>query len=133
MDGRFRTADLGRWDAQGRLQVVGRTDDVIVTGGVNVSATRVEQVLADHPGVAACAVVGRPDDEWGQRVVAVVQPSRWDAAPTLEDVRAFAAARLEPAELPRELVALGLLPMLPSGKPDRVAAAAVLGTGGRAR
>jgi len=128
-DGRFRTADLGRWDAQGRLDVVGRIDDVIVTGGLNVSATRVERALADHPGIAVCAVVGRPDDEWGQRVVAVVQPASWGAAPTLDEVRAFAAGRLEAAELPRELVVIGLLPMLPSGKPDRAAAAALLPAG----
>ena len=119
--GRHVSADLGRIDEAGRLQVLGRADDVVISGGVNVAAAAVERVLGEHPGVAACAVVGRPDDEWGERVVAVVQPVRADAAPTVEDLRAFAAGRLEPAELPREVIALGLLPMLASGKPDKAA------------
>ena len=121
VDGRHVTQDLGRWTADGRLEVLGRADDVIVTGGVNVPAALVERVVAGHPGVAACAVIGRPDPEWGERVVAVVQPVDWSSAPDLESLRAFAADVLEPAALPREVVTLGLLPVLDSGKPDKVA------------
>ena len=63
-----------------------------------------------------------PDAEWGERVVAVVQPADWsERAPTVEELRAFAAERLEPAALPREVVLLGLLPVLASGKPDKAA------------
>jgi O-succinylbenzoic acid--CoA ligase len=76
--------------------------------------------------VAACAVVGRPDPEWGQRVVAVVQPTDWAAAPTVDELRDFAGAELEPAALPREVVLLGLLPVLGSGKPDKVAVRTLL-------
>ncbi|MDQ1602097.1 MAG: o-succinylbenzoate---CoA ligase [Actinomycetota bacterium] len=126
VDGRHVTQDLGRWSADGRLEVLGRADDVIVTGGVNVPAALVERVVAGHPGVAACAVIGRPDPEWGERVVAVVQPLDWSSAPDLESLRAFAADALEPAALPREVVRLGLLPVLDSGKPDKVAVRTLL-------
>jgi o-succinylbenzoate---CoA ligase len=126
VDGRHVTQDLGRWSADGRLEVLGRADDVIVSGGVNVPAALVERVVAGHPGVAACAVVGRPDPEWGERVVAVVQPVDWSSAPDVESLRAFAADALELAALPREVVTLGLLPVLDSGKPDKVAVRTLL-------
>jgi O-succinylbenzoic acid--CoA ligase len=118
--GRLLTNDLGRWTADGRLEVLGRADDVIVTGGVNVSAALVERVLGSHPKVRTCAVLGRPDEQWGEHVVAVVQAHDRDAVPTLTELQSFAAGQVEPAALPRELVVLGMLPMLPSGKPDRV-------------
>jgi O-succinylbenzoic acid--CoA ligase len=121
VDGRHLTQDLGRWTADGRLEVLGRVDDVVVTGGVNVAAAMVERVLDGHPGVAVCAVVGVADPEWGQRVVAVVQPVDAAAPPTVEELRAFAAGRLDPAALPREVVTLGMLPVLASGKPDKAA------------
>jgi o-succinylbenzoate---CoA ligase len=126
VDGRHVTQDLGRWSADGRLEVLGRVDDVIVSGGVNVPAALVERVVAGHLGVAACAVIGRPDPEWGERVVAVVQPVDWSSAPDVESLRAFAADALEPAALPREVVLLGLLPVLDSGKPDKVAVRTLL-------
>jgi O-succinylbenzoic acid--CoA ligase len=126
VDGRHVTQDLGRWLPDGRLEVLGRADDVVVTGGVNVPAAMVERVLGGHPGVAACAVVGRPDAEWGERVVAVVQPTDWSAQPDVESLRSFAADALEPAALPREVVLLGLLPVLASGKPDKVAVRTLL-------
>ncbi|MGH8893149.1 MAG: o-succinylbenzoate--CoA ligase [Actinomycetes bacterium] len=119
--GRHVTQDVGRWSAEGRLEVLGRADDVVVSGGENVPAAMVERVLGGHPGVAAVAVVGRPDAEWGERVVAVVQPADPTAPPTVEDLRAYAGQRLEPAALPREVVVLGMLPLLASGKPDRLA------------
>ncbi|HSR23133.1 MAG TPA: o-succinylbenzoate--CoA ligase [Candidatus Eisenbacteria bacterium] len=121
VDGRHVTQDLGRLGPDGRLEVLGRADDVIVTGGENVAAGLVERVLGDHPGVRACAVVGRPDPEWGERVVAVVEARDWDDVPSLEELRGVAAGSLEAAALPRELVVLGVLPMLPSGKPDKAA------------
>ncbi len=119
VDGRHVTQDIGRFADDGRLEVLSRADDVVISGGENVPTGLVEQVLGDHPGVAAVAVIGVPDDEWGQRVVAVVQATIASAAPTLEELRTYAAERLAPAAFPRELVVLGMLPLLPSGKLDR--------------
>jgi O-succinylbenzoic acid--CoA ligase len=121
VDDRFRTSDLGRFDDDGRLHVLGRADDVVVTGGENVPAAVVERAIAGHPAVAAVAVVGRPDPEWGQRVVAVVQPADPTAPPTVDDLREHARDRLPAAALPREVVVVGLLPTLPTGKPDKAA------------
>ena len=80
-DGWFRTRDAGVLE-DGRLTVTGRLDDVVITGGVNVSPAAVEAALRAHPDVADAVVFGRPDEEWGQRVVAAVVPApRDDAGP----------------------------------------------------
>ena len=71
-DGWLYIGDLATWDAQEYVTIVGRKDDMIISGGENVHPVQVEQVLAAHPGVADCAVVGVPDPRWGQRVVAYV-------------------------------------------------------------
>ncbi|GAB7005875.1 o-succinylbenzoate--CoA ligase [Nocardioides sp. AN3] len=72
VDGWFLTSDAGRLDADGRLQLLGRLDDMVVTGGVNVSAPVVAARLRAHPAVAAAEVLGVPDEEWGNRLVAFV-------------------------------------------------------------
>jgi O-succinylbenzoic acid--CoA ligase len=121
VDGRHLTQDIGAWRDDGRLEVIGRVDDVIVSGGVNVAAACVEAVVSEHPAVQAVAVIGVADDEWGERVVAALQVS--PGAPPLElaELRAFCAERLEPAAVPRLVVPVERLPMLASGKPDRSA------------
>ncbi|MDM7832231.1 o-succinylbenzoate--CoA ligase [Cellulomonas edaphi] len=113
---RLRTADLGRID-RGVLTVLGRADDVIVTGGVNVAPAAVEDVVAALPGVAEVCVVGLPDDEWGQAVVAAVVPA--GTPPTLEAVRAAVSAALGSPSAPRRLVVLDQLPHRGPGKHDR--------------
>ncbi len=118
-DGWLLTADLGRLTADGGLQVLGRADDVIISGGENVRAGEVAAALAEHPGIDEAAVVGRPDTEWGQRVVAFVVAA--GAAPTLDELRTFVCARLSGAHAPRELVVVDRLPRLASGKVDRLA------------
>jgi O-succinylbenzoic acid--CoA ligase len=117
------TADLGRLDSDGRLEIVGRADDVVITGGVNVAAGLVTKVIGGHPRVHHGLVVGVPDAEWGQRLVAVIEAD--GPAPTLDELRRFAADQLEPAALPAQLVVVTVLPMLASGKPDRSAIAAI--------
>lgn len=117
----FATSDLGHLDAAGVLHVHGRADDVIVTGGVNVAAQAVEAVLAGQPGVAAVTVVGRPDPEWGMRVVALLVPADPAVPPDPEPLRAAVAGALGRAHVPREFRVAAGLPMLPSGKVDRVA------------
>jgi len=119
--GWYRTGDLGRFDpeAGGRLRVVDRMGDVVNTGGVKVSPTEVERVLAGHPAVAEVCVAGRPDAEWGERVVAFVVPVSAADPPALGDLRAFAREHLSAAKLPREVVLVDAIPRTPGGKPLR--------------
>ena len=121
--GEFVSSDLGRLDEAGVLTVLGRADDVILSGGVNVAAQSVEQVLAGHPAVAEVVVVGRPDPEWGEAVVAVVIPA---GAVRLTDLRELAAEALGKAWAPRALVTVEAFPSLPSGKVDRDALRALV-------
>jgi acyl-CoA synthetase (AMP-forming)/AMP-acid ligase II len=117
--GWLHTGDLGRLEPDGRLVVLGRRDDLIVSGGVNVHPVEVEAVLAAHPAVAEVGVRGLPDPEWGQRVAAFAVPRDPAAPPTLAELRAFALQRLPAAKAPRELVLLPALPRGPSGKLQR--------------
>lgn len=113
-DGWFTTADLGRLDHDGRLQVLGRVDDVIVSGGVNVPGPAVAARLREHPAVRVAEVVGVPDDEWGQRVVACVVGEL-----SLPEARDWVGAEHPRSWAPRELVVLDAVPLLPNGKTDR--------------
>lgn len=115
----FTTSDVGRLDADGRLVVVGRADDVVVTGGEKVAPAAVEAALAEHPAVVEVGVVGVDDEEWGARVVAVVV-LRPGAALSLEEARAHVTARLSRVAAPRELRVVDALPLLDSGKIDRM-------------
>jgi O-succinylbenzoic acid--CoA ligase len=115
-DGWLHTGDLGRVGPDGRLVVLGRVDDLVISGGVNVHPDEVEAVLAAHPGVAEVAVAGRADPAWGQRVTAFVVPRDPGRPPTLEELRAFSRERLAAAKAPRELVLVPALPRGPSGK-----------------
>ena len=117
--GWLRTGDAGAIDAGGRLRVVDRLRDLIITGGVNVSPSEVEGVLAGHPGVADVCVVGAADPEWGERVVAHVVPKDPSAPPTVEGLRAFAGEHLSAAKLPRHVVIAGAIPRTAGGKPLR--------------
>ncbi|GAB3310571.1 o-succinylbenzoate--CoA ligase [Geodermatophilus aquaeductus] len=128
--GEFRTRDAGALGPDGRLTVLGRLDDVVVTGGVNVAPQAVEGALREHPAVADAVVFGRPDDEWGQRVVAAVVPAP-GAAPDLAALRPWVTQRLGGPSAPRELHLIGSVPTLHTGKPDRRGVAARLG--GQAR
>lgn len=120
--GWYDTGDGGRWDPRsGRLVVDGRLDDVIVTGGEMVWPAQVEAVLGDCPGVARVAVVGRPDPEWGQRVVAVVVASDPTSPPSLDSLRAVVRDRLAPWAAPKEVEVVESLPTTALGKLRRAA------------
>jgi O-succinylbenzoic acid--CoA ligase len=125
-DGWFRTSDLGRLDEQGRLQVLGRADDVVVTGGLNVAPAEVEAVLTGLPGVAAACVVGLPDPEWGERVTAVVVPADPERPPDADALRVAARRLLTPSQAPKEIVLFDALPLRGVGKLDRSAVRAML-------
>jgi o-succinylbenzoate---CoA ligase len=119
-DGWFRTGDLGALDAAGRLTVRGRADDVINTGGHKVVPGEVAAALQACPGVRDAAVVGQPDPEWGERVVAVVVPTDPGDPPALELLRSHVRERLPRYAIPSRVVMVGAVPMLPSGKHDIV-------------
>ncbi len=114
-DGWLVTHDLGHVDEGGRLRVTGRDDDMITTGGVKVPAPWVAERIRAHPSVFRAEVLGVPDEEWGERVVAfVVGPVE------LDDLRTWVAAEHPRAWAPRQLVRLDRLPELATGKPDRL-------------
>jgi O-succinylbenzoic acid--CoA ligase len=117
-DGWFKTGDLGRMDSEGRLVVRGRADDVINTGGALVVPDEVAAVLQTCPGVRDVAVLGQPDPEWGERVVAVVAPADPADPPTLELLRLHVKERLPRYAAPSRVVMVDAVPMLPSGKHD---------------
>jgi O-succinylbenzoic acid--CoA ligase len=118
-DGWLHTGDLGSLDNEGDLWVLGRLSDRIVTGGVTVEPAEVEAVLARHPEVREVAVVGSPDEEWGERVIAVVVPADPAAPPVLSQLLAFSRDRLASSKRPRELRIVESLPRNPNGKLDR--------------
>lgn len=120
-DGALReliTGDRGRLLPDGRLEVLGRLDDVIVTGGVKVEPAYVEAVLSALEGVARACVVGVPDDVWGSAVVAVVVP-RAGARLDARALRASARARLDGAHSPKRVLVVDDLPLRGPGKVDR--------------
>jgi o-succinylbenzoate---CoA ligase len=118
-DGWLRTGDIGAVDAAGRVHVTDRLKDLVITGGVNVSPTEVEAVLAHHPDVHDVCVVGVPDDEWGELVVAFVVPRAGARPPSIEALRAFGRERLSGPKLPRAARAVDAIPRTASGKPLR--------------
>jgi len=120
-DAWFRTGDLGRADPDGYLRIVGRTKELIITGGFNVYPRDVEEVLRDHPGVADVAVVGVPDPEWGERVVACVVAVDNARATDATALLAWAAERLAPYKRPREVRFVDGLPRNALGKVVRAA------------
>jgi o-succinylbenzoate---CoA ligase len=117
-EGWFRTRDAGSLSADGRLTVHGRLDDMVISGGVNVSPQAVEGVLREHPTVADAVVTGLPDPDWGQRVVTAVVPAT-GTVPDLAELRPWVAGRLGAAAAPRELHLVDAVPTLHTGKPDR--------------
>lgn len=123
--GWFHTGDLGRFDDDGRLVVVGRSDDVVTSGGVSVSLRSVEDRLRALDGIRDACVVGRPDQEWGSSVVAFVVAD--GPVPSLDAVRDHVAVALPRTWAPRELVPVDELPTLESGKTDRQALVRSLG------
>ncbi|MET0787804.1 MAG: o-succinylbenzoate--CoA ligase [Cellulomonas sp.] len=123
----LRTTDLGRLDGD-RLTVLGRIDDVLVTGGSKVAPGPVESVLGGLPGIAEVCVVGVPDPEWGQAVVAVVVPRPGVPPTTIDEARGAVTDRLGAAHAPRHLVVTDSLPVRGPGKIDRRAAAQLAAT-----
>jgi O-succinylbenzoic acid--CoA ligase len=117
-EGWLHTGDLGEI-IDGRLRVLGRRGDLIITGGENVWPEQVERVLRTHPAVADAAVTSLPDGEWGERVVAVIVPRQPGDAPSLADLRAHVAETLPRFMAPKELRLQTTIPRTALGKVAR--------------
>jgi malonyl-CoA/methylmalonyl-CoA synthetase len=117
VDGWFRTGDLGAVE-DGYVRLLGRSTDVIISGGYNVYPAEVEDVLLGHPTVAEVAVTGVPSEEWGETVCAWVV-AEGAAAPDLEGLLAYAAQRLAPYKRPRQVRFVESLPRNSMGKVRR--------------
>lgn len=116
IDGYMVSGDVGRLDEAGRLYVVGRDDDMIVSGGENVHPIEVERVLGGHPAVREVVVVGVDDEAFGQRLAAYVAVAESADVPTEEELKAHVRDRLAGYKVPREVVFLDALPRNASGK-----------------
>jgi malonyl-CoA/methylmalonyl-CoA synthetase len=114
-DGWYRTGDIATVD-DGVYRIIGRESvDIVKTGGHKVSALEIEEVLRDHPAVGECAVVGVPDDEWGERVCVAMEGTD-DATASVEEIRLWAKERLAPYKVPRSFKRVDALPRNAMGK-----------------
>ena len=112
--GWLHTGDVGSFDEAGYLTLHDRSKDLIISGGMNIYPREVEEALMTHPAVQAVAVVGRPDPEWGESVVAFVVPR--DAAPSERDLDETCLARIARFKRPKEYRFVGSLPTNNYGK-----------------
>ena len=119
-DGWLRTGDIGTFGPQGHLRIAGRADDAIRTGAETVWPLEVEGVLSRHPMVADVAVAGRPDPEWGERVVAWVVPANPADPPSLQQLREFCRDDLARFKAPRDLRLVSTVPRTTNGKIRRI-------------
>ncbi|MFF2110081.1 acyl-CoA synthetase [Rhodococcus koreensis] len=129
-DGWFHSGDIGYLDADGYLFIIDRLKDMVITGGENVYPAEVERVLANMPGVTDVAVVGAPDEKWGEVVVAVVSPEE-NVTVTLDDVRDYATTELARYKLPQQLRIVDRVPRNASGKLEKLAIRQIFETGAR--
>lgn len=115
LDGWYRTGDLGRRDSEGFLYLVDRAKDMIVSGGENIYSTEIEQALLRYPNVALAAVIGLPDERWGERVAAFIVPAK-GATLDANDVARHCRALIAAYKVPKSIEFVDSLPMTPSGK-----------------
>jgi 2-furoate---CoA ligase len=115
-EGWYFTGDMGWLDDEGELYVAGRVDDMIISGGENIHPVEVEEAVARHPGVRDVAVVGEPDERWGERVVAFVVPATPDLTPAALDEYCREGAELARFKRPRRIVFVTDIPKTASGK-----------------
>ncbi|MGY1701411.1 acyl-CoA synthetase [Geodermatophilus sp. SYSU D00766] len=113
--GWMHTGDAGRMDDEGYVYLTDRIKDMIISGGENVYSVEVESVVAQHPAVATCAVIGVPDETWGERVHAVVVPAS-GATVTLEELHDFCEQRIAGYKVPRSMELVDALPLSAAGK-----------------
>jgi fatty-acyl-CoA synthase len=115
-DGWYHTGDLGSMDAEGYLRIEGRVKDMIIRGGENIYPREIEDVLFAHPAVAEVAVVGVPDEKWGEVVAAYIRVAPGQSEPSSDELRAYCRERLAPYKTPLHWVFVEEFPLTPSGK-----------------
>ena len=120
-DGWLRTGDLATMDERGYLRIVGRLKDMIIRGGENLFPAEIEEVLYRHPAVAEVAVLGLPDEKWGEIVAAFVRPADLAAPPTVAELRAHLRAALSPQKTPTRWYTVEGFPLTGSGKIQKFA------------
>jgi long-chain acyl-CoA synthetase len=111
----FRSGDVGLFDENGYLYIVDRLKDMIITGGENVYSLEVEDVLYAHPDIQECAVIGVPDEEWGERVTACIIPKP-HVSLDKNGLKAYMKSHLSPFKVPKEFLSLADFPRSPAGK-----------------
>src|ERR1700756_5823668 len=116
-DGFSKSGDLGTMTDDGFVRVTGRTKDIVIRGGMNISVREIEEHLAHHPALQAFSVVGMPDERLGERVCCFVVAATGHDAPTVDDMREFLLERGMPIQkTPERVVAVDALPMTATGK-----------------
>ncbi len=115
-DGWYHTGDLGSMDADGYVRIEGRVKDMIIRGGENIYPREIEDALDSHPAIAEAAVVGIPDEKWGEVVAAYVRLAPGQAEPSTDELRAHCRDRLAPYKTPLHWVFVDEFPLTPSGK-----------------
>ncbi|MGD9980897.1 MAG: class I adenylate-forming enzyme family protein [Hyphomonadaceae bacterium] len=114
-DGWLHTGDLGRMDARGYLKITGRVKDMIIRGGENLFPAEIENVMLEHPAVTEVAVVGIPDEKWGEQVACFMRSARGDK-PVSAELKAFIRDRLSPQKTPAFWIWVDDWPLTGSGK-----------------
>jgi fatty-acyl-CoA synthase len=114
-DGWFRSGDAARVDEDGYVFIVDRIKDMIISGGENIYPAEIEDLLLAHPDIVECAVIGVPDDKWGEVPRAVVVP-REDVELDPDEILASLAGRLAKYKIPKSVVLAEQLPRTASGK-----------------
>jgi fatty-acyl-CoA synthase len=117
-NGWLHTGDIARKDERGYMYILDRKKDMIVSGGFNIFPREIEDVLTQHADVAMCAVVGVPDDKWGEAVTAIVVP-RDGTAPDANELINLVKARKGPAHAPKRVKFVKELPVTAVGKVDK--------------
>ena len=113
----MHTGDLGRMDEDGFIYLVDRAKDMIISGGFNVYSKEVEDALATHPAVAQCAVIGVPDEKWGEKVLAIVR--RRDQDVTEMELIEYVKEKKGSVQAPKEVIFVDELPLTSLGKTDK--------------
>ncbi|MCP4362520.1 MAG: long-chain fatty acid--CoA ligase, partial [Chloroflexi bacterium] len=118
-DGWFHTGDMAHMDEDGFFYIVGRFKDMIISGGENIYAAEVEAVFMEHPTVAEAALIGKPDEKWGEVGLMIVVPEKGQK-PSAAALQDFCRQRLARYKVPKEIIFADALPYSPYGKVEKI-------------